>query len=170
VNLNKSLLLQILHDMEDFARIKGLTCPPIFLAGGSGCIIGGYINRATMDFDLLDMNYTASVGRLFRMLGEVDYLDFFLTTIPNDFIERAVKLGEFQYLDIYVLSKEDIVVSKIGRYSGKDIEDIKAILTEELKPAVDRLIKSVLNRNDISDRVKNKFISNALKFRRDFHV
>ena len=170
MNLSKNLLLQILHDMEDFARLKGLTCSPIYILGGSGCIVGGYINRATTDFDIMDMNYPASAGRIFRILGETDYLDYYLTTVPDDFIERAVKINEFQHLDIYVLSREDIIVSKIGRYSNKDVEDIKSLLSDGIKPFVNRLIENVLKREDISSRVKGQFIKNVEAFRREFNV
>lgn len=170
MDLNRSLLMQILHDMEDFARLKNLPGFPIYILGGSGCIVGGYISRATTDFDLLDFNYPSSAGRIFRMLGEADYLDYYLTTIPNDFKDRAVKLDEFAYLDIYVLSREDIIVSKIGRYSKKDVEDIKGMLTDDIKPSVNRIIDSVTARNDISSRVKEQFKKNAAIFRREFNV
>ena len=170
MDLNRTLLLQILHDMEDFARLKGLTCSPIYLLGGSGCIVGGYINRATTDFDIMDMNYPDSAGRLFRMLGETDYLDYYLTTVAYDFRDRAIKLGEFQYLDIYVLSKEDIIVSKIGRYSNKDVEDIKSLLSDGIKSFVNRLIENVLKREDIISRVKGQFLKNVEVFRREFNV
>ena len=56
--------MQILKDMDDFAAMKGIDYPPIYLLGGSGCIIGGYLDRATADFALLDMGYDAAMGRL----------------------------------------------------------------------------------------------------------
>ena len=160
----------MLHDMEDFARLKGLTCSRIYLLGGSGCIVGGYLNRATTDIDIIDMNYPASAGRLFRMLGDMDYLDIYLTTIPNDFYKRAMKLHEFQYLEIYVLSAEDIIVSKIGRLSEKDREDIQALLTDDNKELVMKLAESVIERENISDIVKERFLRNMEVFREEFDV
>ena len=32
-------------------HLKGIDYSPIYLLGGSGCIIGGYLSRATTDFD-----------------------------------------------------------------------------------------------------------------------
>src|SRR5690348_10988898 len=106
--------------MEDFSRMKGIEYPPIYLLGGSGCIIGEYLSRATTDFDLLDMEYDASTGKLLRILDRYDLLDIYLTTIPEDFMKRAKKIINFK--NVYVLSREDIVLSKIGRYSEKDVE------------------------------------------------
>ena len=31
---NKEILYQILHDIEDFAKMKNIDCPPIYLLGG----------------------------------------------------------------------------------------------------------------------------------------
>lgn len=167
---NKNILMEVLHDMEDFAKLKGLSCPPIYLLGGSGCIVGGYINRATLDFDILDMDYSASTGRIFKMLGDVDYLDLNLTTIAPGFKERAVKIKEFVYLEIYVLSKEDIITTKIGRYSEKDMEDISKLIKYSSKDLVLKLINIIMDRADISPKVRKIFIKNATLFRRDFNV
>ena len=160
----------ILHDMEDFAKLKELSCPPIYLLGGSGCIIGGYINRATLDFDILNMDYPASSGRIFKMLGNTDYLDLYLTTIASGFEERAIKIKEFSYLEIYVLSKEDIITTKIGRYSEKDIEDISELIKYSNKDLILKHISTIMERADISPKVKEVFIKNATLFRRDFNV
>ena len=82
---NRDALIEMLQDMEVLARINGLKCAPIYLLGGSGCILGKYIDRATTDFDIIDMNYPANAGRIFRPLGEMDYLDIYTTTIADGF-------------------------------------------------------------------------------------
>lgn len=167
---NRDILLELLHDMEDFAQLKGIGCPAIYLLGGSGCIVGGYINRATIDIDLLDMDYSANIGRLLRLLGPVDVLDRYLTTVADGFVQRAVRLNEFKYLDILVLSKEDILVTKIGRYSEKDTEDIRKLLDFIDIKLLLELIQNVLKRKDISKKVKEAFKGNLLKFKENFHV
>ena len=169
-NKNRAMLIEILHDMEDFAKLKGLKCPPIYLLGGSGCIAGGYINRATTDFDILNMDYPAYAGRIFRLLGETDYLDMDLTTIAAGFENRAIKLEEYKYLDIYVLSKEDIIVTKIGRYSEKDIQDIEELIKSSDKTLILDLIDKVNQRTDIGKKIKEEFIKNVTVFRRQFIV
>lgn len=150
---NREILLELLRDMEEYAKFKNIKCPPIYLLGGSGCILGRYFERATIDIDLLDINYSSEVGKILKLLGNFDLLDMYFTTIPNDFKKRAVKLKEFRYLDIYVLSKEDIIVSKIARYSEKDKEDIGKLIKEADKNLVKKLINNVLNRENLT---KNK--------------
>ena len=89
---SREILMEILKDMDDFAQMKGIDYPPIYMLGGSGCIIGGYLSRATTDFDLIDMEYDSNMGRVLRILDRYDFLDFYLTTIPQDFVERAKKI------------------------------------------------------------------------------
>lgn len=85
MEMNQKALLEALHDMDDFIGMKRAACPPVFLLGGSGCILGGYLERATTDFDMVDMDYPAHVGRYFRLLGELDVLDWTLTSLATGF-------------------------------------------------------------------------------------
>lgn len=167
---NRDVLLGLIQDMEDFARIKKEKCPPIYLLGGSGCIIADYFERGTLDIDLLDMDYPSRVGKLFRLLGSVDILDKYLTTVAWGFEKRAKKLEQFDYLDIFVLSVEDIIVTKIGRYSKKDREDIGKLLEHADRNLVNYLIDNVSKRIDISTAVLKEFLENAKFFRSDFNV
>ena len=43
------------YRIDDFAKLRKIDYPPIYLLGGSACIIAGYLDRATTDIDLLDM-------------------------------------------------------------------------------------------------------------------
>ncbi len=165
---NKEILNQILHDVEDFAKMKNIDYPPIYLLGGSGCIVAGYLDRATTDIDLLDMSYNASMGRLLRIMEKYDLLDLYLTTIPDDFKSRATKIENFE--NIYVLSVEDIILSKIGRYSQTDIEDISLLIELADKKRLPSLIELVIKRENISSRVKHVFIENVKYFRERFYV
>lgn len=165
---SREILMQILKDMDDFAAMKGIDYPPIYLLGGSGCILGGYLDRATTDFDLLDMEYDAAMGRLLRILDRYDFLDGYLTTIPEDFSLRAEKIENFR--NIYVLSREDIILSKVGRYSEKDIEDISVLMEEADKERLIRLIDKVRSRDNLSERVKEAFAANLKLFRERFDV
>ena len=167
-NKNRKILLEILQDMDDFARMKNIDYPPIYLLGGSGCIVAGYLDRATTDIDFLDMEYHASIGRLFKLFDRFDMLDIYLTTIPLDFKKRAIKIKDFN--NIFVLSKEDIIVSKLGRYSKKDIEDISILINDVNKEMVLELINAVKNRKDISKKVIEIFNENVIKFKERFYV
>ena len=167
-NKTRDILNQLLRDMDDFATMKNINYPPIYLLGGSGCIIANYIDRATTDIDILDMEYDASIGRLLRILEKYDFLDIYLTTIPMDFKDRVKRLKD--YKNIYVLSKEDIILSKIGRYSESDIEDISLLIKNCDKELLLKLSEQVLNRSNISERVKNVFARNLKLFKEQFYV
>jgi hypothetical protein len=167
-NKNRDRLLEIIQDMDDFAKMKNIDYPPFYILGGSGCIIAGYLDRGTTDFDLLDMGYSSEMGRLLRILEKIDLLDLYLTTIPEDFKDRAVKIEGLK--NVYVLSREDIILSKIGRYSAKDIEDISAMMEETDVALLKELIKRVADRKNISERVKEEFFNNLMKFREKFNV
>jgi hypothetical protein len=167
---NKEILLELLHDAEDFAKLKSIKCPPIYLLGGSGCIIGEYFERATTDIDFIDMDYPASVGKVFRLFEKFDMLDLYVCPIAKEFETRAIRLKEFAYLEFYVLSREDIIVSKLSRYEEKDREDIGKLMNKADKQLVLDLIEKVKERNDFSSRVKTYFIQNVAQFKEMFYV
>lgn len=167
---NKEILLEILKDTEDFAKMKKIKCPPIYFLGGSGCIIGGYLDRGTTDIDFVDMNYPSKVGRIIKLFEKFDMLDLYVTTIASGFENRAIKLKEFKFLDFYVLSREDIIVSKLGRYSEKDVDDIDILIRKADKKLIKKLIEDILNKEDFSIRVKEQFILNIKKFKERYNV
>jgi hypothetical protein len=103
-----------------------------------------------------------------RILDKYDLLDFYLTTIPADFKTRAVKIDG--YKNIFVLSREDIILSKIGRYNDKDIDDLSILINTADKVLIVDLISKVITRSDISERVKAAFIENLKLFRERFDV
>jgi len=114
------------------------------------------------------MEYDASMGRLLRLLDRYDFLDIYLTTIPEDFKQRVKKINN--YKNVYVLSREDMVLSKIGRYSEKDIEDISILMKDVDRELLTGLVEKVMCRNNISERVKEVFISNLVLFKDRFYV
>lgn len=165
---NKEILKNLLRDFEDFANMRGINYPSIYLVGGSGAILGNYFNRATLDIDFLDMNYPAEIGKLFKLFDTYDMLDMYLTTVPLSFKKRVKKLKNFS--NIYVLSKEDLILSKIGRYSEKDIEDIGLLIIDTDICLINALIDEVINRIDISEIVLKEFRKNLIQFKDDFNV
>jgi hypothetical protein len=117
---------------------------------------------------LIDTEYSSQVGRVLKLLDNYDFLDLYLTTIPDDFIDRTIKIPE--YKNIFVLSREDIILSKIGRFSEIDKEDINTLIKKSDKSLLNVLINKVINRDDLSARVKEKFIINLDEFREVFDV
>jgi len=167
---NKDILMELLHDADDFAYFKKIPCPPIYFLGGSGCILGDYLERGTLDLDFVDINYSASVGKIFRLFDRFDMLDTYVTPVADGFEKRAVLLTGFNYLEFYTLSKEDIIVSKLGRYSIKDQEDIDILISNCDRDLLSKLIKSIIDKKDFSQRVKEEFIKNSQLLREQYNV
>lgn len=168
--LNYLQLMKDIKNMEIFAETLEIEPFDIYFLGGSGCIIGRYISRETFDFDLLDIDYKSEVGKVFRVLGDFDLLALEFTTIGINYKDRAKRLEEFEYLKVFVLSREDIITSKIGRYSEKDKRDIRLLLEQSSKELVIKVIGEVLHRKDLTTKTKEKFLKNVEKFRRDYNV
>ena len=68
------------------------------------------------------------------------------------------------------MSKEDIILSKLGRYYQKDIEDISISLKEVDKKLLAKLIESVKLRENLSEKIREKFIENVKLFKVKFDV
>ena len=120
----KNNLVQVLHEMEEVTKLFKLEPFDIYIIGGSACILGEYTTRATMDIDFIDLGYPSKYGKAFSLLRDYDMLEYESTILSPTYKERAVKLEEFKYINVYILSKEDVAVSKIIRLAEKDIEDL----------------------------------------------
>ncbi len=163
-------LVETIKDAEKVAKAFDIEPFPIYLLGGSACILGEYNDRATIDIDFIDLNYAAYIGKVFSIFRDYDMLDYECTTISSKFKERAVRLCEFEYLKVYVLSKEDIIVSKIIRLGQKDIEDINELIKDSDKSLILRIIDEVLARDDLFDSKKQEFAKNLKIFKERYNV
>lgn len=70
----------------------------------------------------------------------------------------------------YILSKEDIAVSKIIRLAEKDIEDLNQIIPKCDKNVLNNVIDEVLNREDLFDSKRNEFVKKLKIFREKYNV
>lgn len=159
-----------IRDMETVAQVFDIEPFDIYFLGGSACILGGYTERATRDFDFVDMNYPSKLGRVFTMLRDFDMLEYESTLISPTYKDRATKLDKFEYLNIYLLSPEDIIVSKIIRFETKDIIDIDALVKLSDKKLINAIIEEVLSRKDLYESKKSKFIDKIPEFRKKYNV
>ncbi len=170
MNTFKKSYIYKIEMMEKLARIEKIEPFDIYFMGGSACILGNYIERRTMDYDLINIGYTPEHGRIFNILGDIDILEYEFCPLSPSFKERANKLKKFKYLNIYVLSKEDIIVSKLSRYGEKDKEDIDRLINICNKDILNKIINEVLGRNDLIQPAKIKFIKNCKEMRKKFNV
>ena len=97
-------------------------------------------------------------------------LEYESTAVSPKDKERAIRLEKFKYLNIYMLSVEDIIVSKIIRLEQKDLQDIDELIKVADKKLVNRIIDEVLNRNDLYESKKEQFTRQLPLFRERYHV
>lgn len=166
----KKQLENRIFDMEKVAVAFDIRPFDIYFLGGAACILGGYTERATRDFDFIDLNYPSRLGRIFVQLRDFDLLEYESTTISPEYKKRAVKLDKFKYLNVYLLSPEDIIVSKIIRLEQKDMEDIDRLIPIADKGLINQIIDEVLSRNDLYESKKIQFMKVLPKFRERYHV
>ena len=166
----KDNLLEVLHEMEEVTKLFKLEPFDIYLIGGGACILGEYTTRATLDIDFVDLGYPAKYGKVFVLLRDYDMLEYQSTILSPNYKERATKLEEFKYIDVYILSKEDVAVSKIIRLAEKDIEDLNQIIPKCDKKVFNDVIGEVLNREDLFDSKRNEFVKKLKIFREKYNV
>ena len=142
----------------------------IYMLGGAGALLAGYFFRYTYDMDYIDIDYQAWQGRYLDLLGtQTDILEFSHTTVPCSYKERANLVFDGKSLKVYVLSKEDIIVSKLCRYIEKDKNDIKLLMETINKKELVLRLEEV--KNDISNRIpriKDNFLKNIMIFRDEY--
>ena len=120
--------------------------------------------------DFVDLGYPAKYGKVFVLLRDYDMLEYQSTILSPTYKERATKLKEFQYINVYILSKEDIAVSKIIRLAQKDIEDLNQIINNCDKTILNNIIKEILNREDLFESKKKEFEKKLKIFKEMYNV
>ncbi|MBU5311334.1 hypothetical protein KQI38_04790 [Tissierella carlieri] len=166
----KKQLEERIFDMEKVAKVFNIEPFDIYFLGGSACVLGNYTERATRDFDFIDLNYSSKLGRAFVQLRDFDMLEYESTLISPKYKERSIRLDKFKYINVYLLSVEDIIVSKIIRLEQKDIEDINELMKVSNEGLINQIIDEVLARNDLYESKKEQFIRQLPKFRERYHV
>lgn len=166
----KDNLIEVLREMEEVTKLFKLETFDIYIIGGSACILGEYTTRATLDIDFVDLGYPAKYGKVFALLRDYDMLEYQSTILSPMYKERAIKLEEFKYINVYILSKEDIVISKIIRLAEKDIEDLNQIMPKCNKNNLNNIIKEILDREDLFESKKEEFKRKLKIFKEKYNV
>lgn len=166
----KNKLIEVIHEMEEVTKLFKLDAFDIYIIGGGACILGEYTTRATLDIDFIDLGYPAKYGKVFVLLRDYDMLEYQSTIVSPTYKERAIKLDEFEYINVYILSKEDIVVSKIIRLADKDLEDLDEIMPHCNKKVLSTIIEEVINREDLFESKKSEFKRKLEIFKERYNV
>ena len=166
----KDNLIEVLHEMEEVTKLFKLEPFDIYIIGGGACILGEYTTRATMDIDFVDLGYPAKYGKVFVLLRDYDMLEYQSTILSPTYKDRAIKLNEFKYINVYILSKEDVVISKVIRLADKDIENLNQIIPNCNKKVLNEIIDEIINRDDLFESKKEGFVKNLKIFREKYNV
>ena len=166
----KDNLIEVLHEMEEVTKLFKLETFDIYLMGGSACMLGEYTTRATMDVDFVDLGYPAKYGKVFVLLRDYDMLEYESTLLSPTYKERAIKLKEFKFINVYILSKEDVAVSKIIRLAEKDIEDLNQIIPKCDIKVLNEIIDEIICRDDLFESKKEGFLNNLKIFKEKYNV
>ena len=163
-------LIEVIHEMEEVTKLFKLEPFDIYIIGGSACVLGEYTNRATLDVDFIDLGYPSKYGKAFSLLRDYDMLEYESTILSPTYKQRATKLNEFKYINVYILSMEDVAVSKIIRLSEKDIEDLNQIVPKCNKEVLNNIINEIIERKDLFESKKIEFIKNLKTFKEKYNV
>ena len=166
----KKQLEERIFEMEEVAKVFNIDPFDIYFLGGAACILGDYTDRATRDFDFIDLDYPSQLSRVFVQLRDFDMLEYESTLISPKYKKRAMKLDKFKYINAYLMSPEDIIVSKIIRLEGKDIEDIDELIKVADKELINRIISEVLDRDDLFESKKEGFKKQLKQFKERYNV
>ncbi len=122
----------------------------VCLIGGTACLLTGLISRATIDYDLLNLDYSPNMRNYLNFFNPYDLVDFEATTIPRSYKIRTKIIYEGEFLWGKILSLEDLILSKLCRNLEKDFKDIDILILHSNIDIIKLLISEV--RNDINTR------------------
>jgi hypothetical protein len=54
----------------------------------------------------------------------------FCQTLPDDYMDKSIKIKEFSHISLRALHPVDIIVTKIGRLNERDTQDIETCIKE----------------------------------------
>lgn len=127
-----------------------------YLVGGAALVLLNCISRMTHDGDFI---YFAP-KELSKIMPKYDFnanVTAFITMFPDGYLERAKKIElNTKKIDFYVLSLEDLVVSKLSAARDKDLIDIRnsAVLSKinwsKLEMLADLCIEGMISDTDIN--------------------
>ena len=152
----ESELISNLIIMNEIVRKSDIGIEPEFyILGGAALIFHGLIQRTTMDIDTankLGDNIKELIGEFISdNASEV-------VVLGRGYKERAVRFmeKELPYINVYLLSQEDLLVSKLISSRDKDIKDLveSSILTKSNIAKAKSIIKLEYNAKVVDKLIK----------------
>ena len=143
----------------------------ICLIGGTACLLTGHIDRVTIDYDLLNLDYGPRVRNYLNFFNPYDLVDFEATTIPRSYQKRTEIIYKGEYVLCKILGIEDIILSKLCRNMPKDFDDIDKLIKNADIELLIKLIDEV--KNDIATRyprIQENLIVSLVTFRNRYNL
>jgi hypothetical protein len=133
-NLNGLKIISLLKELD---RNVAEPCR-IIICGGAAAIVGYGMKRFTGDIDILEpFPKSESFYKAVKDLSKIHSLDpkwindgvkGFLDDLSPDFQKRLIPLSEgFRNLEVFIISKPDLITMKICAWREADKEDIEAL-------------------------------------------
>lgn len=124
--------MDIIKRIQDFDEELSLTYQAterinLYIVGGSALYLHGLLKRATYDVDaFLKPTYKQNIESIMNKYDiNTRVQQVYEEHFPYDFASRAVKVEiETRMLNVYKISIEDLVISKLGSPRPKDLKDI----------------------------------------------
>ena len=127
------------QDVYSILNLFGEKVPPeskITLLGGSALILLGN-SRETIDIDFIgdDVNpselhrHIVQIAKENKILLDIVPLEHFIP-LPQDSEERAISIGQFGNLSVFIADPYSIALSKIDRGLANDYADIEFLLAK----------------------------------------
>ncbi|HUW64518.1 MAG TPA: DUF6036 family nucleotidyltransferase [Spirochaetia bacterium] len=116
--MDRNLIVEKLRRLDEECELLEFRMS-LVLSGGAAMVLGYHCPRVTYDIDTLSKVPHSLLDKYGIDITTKDFLN-----LPDEYTERIIeqKLG-FHNLRVYILNPIDLILSKIGRGSGKDIDD-----------------------------------------------
>ena len=121
--LDKTKIIERLMLVDKECELENVRLS-IIIIGGAACILSYDVPRVTYDIDIV-----ANIkSNLFRKYG-IDVVSPGILNLSDDYKSRLIPVDNgFKALTVFTLHAIDIILTKIGRGSPKDIEDCRYLM------------------------------------------
>lgn len=120
--MNKTEILKNLHELDEECLREDIELRLVII-GGAAFIVSYGLPRATYDIDV--------IGRMQSQLltkYHIEVVNEGILCLPEDYSTRLQAIDGFKKIKVVTLGAIDLILTKIGRGSPKDVDDCKHLL------------------------------------------
>lgn len=142
----------------------------IVITGGGAFLLKGLISRSTPDIDVL--NGYKQIEFILNKYNANTRVNAYSDCFAYNYEDRLEKVElKTKMLEYYVLSTEDLIISKLFSFRPKDIEDIKSTMKKgvvNLNKLIQIVDSGEVKNACLSDRHYDEFMFNYNKFLKEY--